>query len=770
MKVIHKIAKAELSQFFYSPIAWLVLIVFTVQSGIAFVTNFEDQLFDFESGRGVRALTETIFNSTWNGVLTQVREYLYLYIPLLTMGLISKEKANGSIKLLFSSPISNAQIIMGKFISMLILGLILMAVLFVYALYGYFTIDHFDMPYFLSGLLGIYLLTCAYAAIGLFMSTLTSYQVVAVVSTLAVLTVLNLIGNMWSDIPYLRDIAYWLSLKGRITEMLQGLISSVDIIYFLMIIGMFIMLSICKLNNERKRLTRSMSFIRYATIVVIGFAIGQISMIPYLKCYYDSTVTKQRTLTPSSQAIMEKMDGPLTITAYVNLLDPYYARCMPKNIYYDKKKFEQLTRFKPETKFKYVYYWDKAHNPNLYANYPNMTDEEIVKTMIEKLELDPDLFKSTQEVEIPEEIKKEGNRFTRIIERENGEKAVLRIFDQPGYEPEEDHIAAAMSRLVNGSCKLGFISGHGEPSIYRIGERGMSNFTLAATSKKSLVNHGFDIFEINLKEQRLDTIQVDIVVLTQTRDGYTEDEMSQLKDYLAKGGNMLIASDPGSQKHMNPLLEDFGIELFMPGRIMQNNPDYVPTLALPKPTKEAIDLHWTFRWMNKWNYKVPMANAVGIDYTKAAEKGVETMVIMETDTTGFWNELKNINYTETEADFNPEEGEKQTAFAMAVRVNRTVGDKEQRLILTGDTDWLTNGERATHRNKLNANTEHLQEYAFRWLTYDQYPVNVDRPSSPDYKFHVKTTSLPTMKICFWLGLPLIMIISCIAIQVKRKRK
>ena len=57
MKVIHKIAKAELSQFFYSPIAWLVLIVFTVQSGIAFVNNFESELFDFESGSGVRALT-----------------------------------------------------------------------------------------------------------------------------------------------------------------------------------------------------------------------------------------------------------------------------------------------------------------------------------------------------------------------------------------------------------------------------------------------------------------------------------------------------------------------------------------------------------------------------------------------------------------------------------------------------------------------------------------------------------------------------------------
>ena len=769
MKVIKKIAKAELSQFFYSPIAWLVLIVFTLQSAIAFVNNYEMHLLDFESGRGVLPLTERIYTNTWNGMLAQIRQYLYLYIPLLTMGLISKEKANGSIKLLFSSPISNAQIIMGKFTSMMILGLILIGVLLIYALFGYFTIDQFDMPYVLSAILGIYLLISAYAAIGLFMSTLTSYQVVAVVSTLAVLTILNLIGTLWSDIPYLREIAYWLSLKGRTDEMLKGLISSVDLIYFLLIISMFIILSICKLNNERKRLTRKMSIIRYASIVIITFTIGQVTTIPHLKCYYDATKTKERTLTPNSQAIMANMDGPLTITAYVNLLDQYYGRYMPKNQYYDKKKFEMFTRFKPEIKFKYVYYWDKTNNPRLYANYPNMTDSEIVNTMIEKLELSPNLFKSATEIEIPEEIKKEGNRFTRLIERGNGEKTVLRIFDEAGYEPEENHISAAMNQLIEGPCRLGFLTGHNEPSILRIGERGMSNFTIATLSQKALINNGFEIFEVDLSKQRLDTTQVDILVLTQALTPYSEDEIKQLKDYLNKGGNMLIAGEPNCQKYMNPLLEEFGIH-FLPGRVMQNNPNFLSTLTLPKPTKEATKLSKWFNWMEKWEYKTPMPNAVGIDITNAASKGVETVVIMETDSTGYWNELTNINYTETEATFNPELGEKEEAFAMAVRVNRTIGEKEQRLFITGDTDWLTNGERSTRRNKINTNQEHLEEYIFKWLTYNKYPVDVDRPSSRDRKFFVKTTDLPKIKGFFWFGLPLLMIFTCIAIQVKRKRK
>ena len=769
MKVINKIAKAELSQFFYSPIAWLVLIVFTAQSGITFVNNFETQLQDFESTQSVLPLTERIFTRSWGGMLTEMIQYLYLYIPLLTMGLISKEKANGSIKLLFSSPISNGQVIMGKFVSMLVLGLILIGVLFMYGLFSYFTIENFVMPHFLTALLGIYLLICAYAAVGLFMSTLTSHQVVAVVSTLGVLTVLNLVGTMGENIPFIRDIAYWLSLKGRTEDMMKGLISSVDLIYFILMTSMFLLLSICKLNNERKRLSRKKGFARYATIVVLSFAIGQLTMIPYLKCYYDSTTTKVETLTRNSQNIMKDLDGPMTITAYVNLLDPFYQRALPKNQYKDQKLFEKYARFKPEIKFKYVYYWAETNNPRLYATYPNMTEEEIFKTMAEKLELDPKMFKSAEEANIPDEIKRENHRFTRIIERGNGNKAVLRLFTDQGYEPSERQISAAMRRLSDGPCQMAFLTGHGEPSIYRIGERGLTNFTTSKLGDKTLVNNGFDVFEINLQEQRLDTTKVDILVLTQTRTAYTEEEVKQIKEYIAKGGNMIIACETGCQDYMNPLLEEFGVQ-FMPGRIMQNNPNHVSTLVLPKPTQAAAKEYYSFTWMNRWRYKSPMLNAVGIDLSQAASKGVDTFAIFETDSTGYWNELTNIGYTETEAEFNPEKGEVETAFVMAAKVSRKVGDKEQRILLTGDTDWMTNGERAASRNKVNKDYEHLEEYSLDWLTYGKYPVNVKRSSEPDRKFKVTTTCIPAVKGTFWFGIPLIMIISCIAIQIKRKRK
>ena len=143
---------------------------------------------------------------------------------------------------------------------------------------------------------------------------------------------------------------------------------------------------------------------------------------------------------------------------------------------------------------------------------------------------------------------------------------------------------------------------------------------------------------------------------------------------------------------------------------------------------------------------------------------------METDSIGTWNELTHIAYTDTEAEMNPELGEKEDAYKMAVLASRKLGEKEQRIFITGDTDWLTNGERSTSRSRLNRNYDHLQTYALEWLTYGNYPVNVDRPSSKDGKFYIGTSSLIWIKAFFWFIFPMLLSITCISIQVKRKRK
>ena len=135
MKIIYKIAKAELQSLFFSPIAWLILILYTFQTGMDFAGLVDGVMKGREMGYGVTNGTSRFFGG-WDGVLTVVQGYLYLYIPLLTMNLMSRELGSGSIKLLYSSPVTNVQIILGKYLSMLIYALVLVGILVLYVIIG----------------------------------------------------------------------------------------------------------------------------------------------------------------------------------------------------------------------------------------------------------------------------------------------------------------------------------------------------------------------------------------------------------------------------------------------------------------------------------------------------------------------------------------------------------------------------------------------------------------------------------------------------------
>ena len=112
-----RIMKTELRVLFFSPIAWMVLIVFAFQAGLAYCGGLSDELRSLAMGYKPFNTTVNLIGG-YSGVYTEMLNNLYLYIPLLTMGLMSRELSSGSIKLLYSSPVNNIQIIFGKFLSM----------------------------------------------------------------------------------------------------------------------------------------------------------------------------------------------------------------------------------------------------------------------------------------------------------------------------------------------------------------------------------------------------------------------------------------------------------------------------------------------------------------------------------------------------------------------------------------------------------------------------------------------------------------------------
>src|SRR5260221_14256160 len=131
------------------------------------------------------------------------------------MGLMSRETSSGTIKLLYSSPIKVREIILGKFLAMMFYNLVLILILSLIVVCALFNVHPAGAGLLFSALFGLYLLLCAYAAIGLFMSCLPSYQVVAAPSTLGFLAVLNYIGKMWANKRFVRVPTDFPSRAGR---------------------------------------------------------------------------------------------------------------------------------------------------------------------------------------------------------------------------------------------------------------------------------------------------------------------------------------------------------------------------------------------------------------------------------------------------------------------------------------------------------------------------------------------------------------------------
>lgn len=773
MKTIWKIAKAELNTLFCSPVAWLILIIFAFQAGLTFSDLIADQLRYLALNYRPYNLTGSLLVG-FRGVYSDMQNNLYLYIPLLTMGLMSKEFSSGSIKLLYSSPITNTQIIIGKYLSMLVYALVLVLILFAYFIYTACIVENFDYPFALTGVLGMFLLICAYAAIGLFMSTLTAYQVVAAVGTLTVLAVLNFMNSVGQDIDFVRDLTYWLSLSGRSDKFMNGMICSEDAFYFIIVVVLFLSLSILKLKFERATTKSFGKILQYAGVLCAALLVGYVSSQPKLMCYYDATATKANTLTPPSQEVMTQLDGGLKLTTFVNLLDDNFSRGLPKSRNWEISKFEDYIRFKPELKMEYVYYYDHVNNPRLYAQYPGKTDKEIAQQLCGTYDFDFDMFLSPEAMKSITSAKginleEEGNRFVYLFERENGQKAFLRIYDDNQRDPSESEITAALKTMVVKSPQVAFVTGHGERDIYKGGERDYSAFAKNLTFRYSLMNQGFSVTTLDLKADSTSADiaeDIDILVIADVREAYTSDEITKIQRFIARGGNMIIACEPRRQPLMNPLVETLGVT-FMPGIVVEATEGYAPNQLFVNPTETAIKMSTEFKRMSRYNSKLAMPSAVEVAVNDSC--GFKSSVIFAT-TPKAWNELQTTDFVDGRPEVNQETGERTDSISLVVRLSRQVGGKEQLIYISGDADCMANSELTTNRNDVSTSNFTLITEAFRELSYNEFPVDDSRPHPADDKMSISQGADIWVRIVFMGIIPLGLLAGYILTWWRRRKK
>ena len=770
MKTICRIIRNELKMLFSSPISWIILVIFTYQAGMEFCSSLGTQLRYIVSGYSLRELTTALF--TGRSVFYQIQNNLYLYIPLLTMGIMSREYNSGSIKLLYSSPITNAQIIWGKFIALMVYIAALMAVVILMIIFADIVVKDLDLGALASGLLGLYLLACAYCAIGLYMSTLTSYQVVAAVGTLAVLAVLNFIGGVGQEVEWVREITYWLCISGRANEMVSGLICSEDVIYFIAVIALFLTLSMMKLKYERGKTSYTQMVLHYLLVTACITGIAYISSRPNLMFYHDMTQTKHRTLSKGSQAVMEAIgkDQKLTITTYVNLLESNYLTANKPNQLNDMKRFEQYRRFNPNIDMKYVYYWAGCENSQWDTHYPNKTWEERAKALTKAWKIRFDDFISPEQVAELENLEPEEFRFVRTIENEKGEKTFLRIFDDNSRHPSESEISAALRRLTMKPTQYSFIIGHGERDIFSIKDYDYYLFAKQNGFRHSLINQGFDTDTLTLANADEIANGADVIVIADPKRPYTPEELGQLEHYIAIGKNFLITGSPKNREFINPILSLLGIEL-TEGTIAKKNEEFASNLMISRFTPQGLTFSGVFAYVDRLGYKITAPNAAGI--RQVADKGFHFVPIVAADSTGCWNELHTMDYVNETAEFNPEKGEVEAnGMPIISLLARDITDKkQQKIVIMGSADCISNNEFSKGRNGIRSANYELILQTGLWFSDGYFPVNTNRPERPDNQIkYLKYTNLIWIKGFFMYLIPILLAAFGTMIWYKRSRK
>lgn len=228
------ICRRELHSYFGAFIAYILLAVFLVLTGYFF---YSDLIFFVLFGGF------TLATGLWQFFFLDMRLVAMLVLPLVTMRLLAEEKKLGTIELLWTYPVRDGEIVLGKFLAAWVFFLAMLVPTAVGPLVFYHY-QPFDVAPVLAGYLGMLLLGSAFIACGLFVSSLTENQVVSAMVTYGILVLFWFIT--WNEEAGMQEVMRLLlgvSLFDRFFNFTRGVIDTKDVAFFAMFIGFFLFLT-----------------------------------------------------------------------------------------------------------------------------------------------------------------------------------------------------------------------------------------------------------------------------------------------------------------------------------------------------------------------------------------------------------------------------------------------------------------------------------------------------------------------------------------------
>ena len=171
-----------------------------------------------------------------------------------------------------------------------------------------------------------------------------------------------------------------------------------------------------------------------------------------------------------------------------------------------------------------------------------------------------------------------------------------------------------------------------------------------------------------------------------------------------------------------------------------------------------------------------MPGAVAIEYEKQAGFTYIPVLISDAvkdarqvnDSTDSWNELQTVDFIDDVARYNPDKGEVLGPLVTALALTRKIGENEQRIMILGDADCISNGEFSSDRNGISAQNFSLATGIFYWLSDYKVPIDVRRPIPIDDKIDLRKNDMPLLNALYKIVIPSLLALAFLFIWLRRK--
>lgn len=454
----------------------------------------------------------------WQYLFHDLRFVLLLLVPVLAARLFAEEKKLGTLDILWTYPISEGSVLLGKFLSACFLVALVLALTFFYPLLLSWYYPQVAWPPIFAGYVGLVLLGMVFVAVGLFLSSLTDSQAVAAMGTFGVLVLFwFLTWNEQAVNEVLLQAILQISLFDRFYNFARGVIDSREITFFLIFALLFLVLTWQSLRSRRWRGVGEFSSLRtFLTtpsrrqwLVTAAVDVALLAGLVFLQAAsnarnhrWDLTPTEQFTLSTQTRELLRSLTQDVSVTIFF------------------------------------------GGRPDVYQGYEDL----LRRYASESPHFRYEILHRDRNLGLAQEYG--ATYYGATVVKYDTQHKVIPL-------PTEELITQAIFQFLHAEKKtIYFLSGHGEHDPQSAQPK-----TGYSAARAALENEGFVIRQLQLGRGEKVPADAAVVVISGPQADLLEEEIADLERYLMQGGRLLLMINPLAAPHLTAFLARYGVTL-----------------------------------------------------------------------------------------------------------------------------------------------------------------------------------------------------------------